>query len=109
MSISISWPSILNITTLDTGLPTLGETRVLHRYPAVCKKGVQKEKWIPFILLWLLDLKRTNFHDGQPGRYDKSEVIITSPPQRVQLGHDRVQTEKVVSAVLLRLERINIS
>ena len=47
MSISISWPSILNITTLDTGLPTLGETRVLHRYPAVCKK----EKLIPFILL----------------------------------------------------------
>ena len=70
---------------------------------------MQHEKLISFILLWLLDLKRTNFHDGQPGWYDKSEVIITSPPQRVQLGHDRVQTEEVVSAVLLGLESFNIS
>ena len=105
MSIIISWPSIFNISTLDTCLPTLGETQVLHQYHAVCKK----EKLIPFILLWLLHLQRTNFHDGQPGWYDKSEVIITSPPQRVQLGHDRVQTEEVVSAVLLRLESFNIS
>ena len=100
MSIIISWPSIFNISTLDTCLPTLGETQVLHQYHAVCKK----EKLIPFILLWLL-----HFYDGQPGWYDKSEVIITSPPQRVQLGHNRVQTEEVVSAVLLRLESFNIT
>ena len=105
MSIIISWPSIFNISTLDTCLPTLGETQVLHQYHAVCKK----EKLIPFILLWLLHLQKTNFHYGQPGWYDESEVIITSPPQRVQFSHDRVQTEEVVSAVLLRLESFNIS
>ena len=105
MSIIISWPSIIKISTLDTCLPTLGETQVPHRYPAVCKK----EKLIPFILLCLLYLQRTNFHDGRPGWYDKSEVIITSPPQRVQLGHNRVQTEEVVSAVLLGLESFTIS
>ena len=72
---------------------------------SLCK---EHEQLIPFILLWLLHLQKTNFHDGQPGWYDESEVIITSPPQRVQLGHNRVQTEEVVSAVLLGLESFTI-
>ena len=39
----------------------------------------------------------------QPAWHDKSEIVVSPPPECVQLCHDCVQTEEVVAAILLRL------
>ena len=39
----------------------------------------------------------------QPAWHDKSEIVVSPPPECVQLCHDCVQTEEVVTTILLRL------
>ena len=40
----------------------------------------------------------------RPAGNDKSEIIVSPPPERVQLCHDCVQAEQIVTAVLLCLK-----
>ena len=50
----------------------------------------------------LLEMFSEEF-EFQPAWDDKSEIVVSPPPECVQLGHDCVQTEEVVAAILLRL------